>query len=176
MIKTQKYNALVVKNNTDLLYMLIKNLVHFKYSDQFINRSYVPVGLLFNKSFVVPFWAFMKGLITRKAGIMSINLTKSYFHHTINDLYESIKYGKLSTTTRPPKRESVLYKQPHVLLPFSFHKQVYNTFMFYILFTLVSNYSATKNDFKLYYGYILRPQNFINYGFLNLFYFRLKHF
>jgi len=156
--------------------MFVKNLVHFKYSNQYVNRSRTPAGLMFNKSFVVPFWVILKSLITRKSGIMTINLTKSYFHHTLNDLYESMRSGQLSAVIRPTRSTSVLYKLPHVLLPFSFHKQVYNTFIFYILFTLVSNYSSTKNDFKLYHSYIIRPQNFLNYGFLNLFYFRLKHF
>jgi hypothetical protein len=156
--------------------MFIKNLIHFKYNRQYVYQSYSVVGIMFIRNFIHPFWAFFKKFITRKAGIMSINLTKSYFHHTLNDLYESIRFNKLRAPFYSKSHKSVLYKQPNVLLSFSFQKQVYNTFMFYILFTLVSNYSSTKNDFKLYYGYIIRPQNFLQYSFLNLFYFRLKHF
>lgn len=46
--------------------------------------------------------------------------------------------------------------------------------MAYIFFLLVSNHISPQNSFKLYYSFILCPENFNLYPFLNLFYFKLK--
>ena len=107
---------------------------------------------------------------------MSINLTKSYYHHTITSLYSSIRKGHLNNFTALCDNSFIAYAQPQVVLPFSFQKQTYNTLMFYILFQLVTNYATPQKNFKLYHAYVMRPQNFVTYSFLNLFYFRLTHF
>jgi len=131
---------------------------------------------MFQNNFIKPFWLLFKNLISRKAGIMSINLTKSYYHHTVSNLYNSIRKGHITNPYNRIGKSIVNYTYPHVVLPFSFQTQTYNTLMFYILFQLVSNYSTPQKNFKLYHAYIMRPQNFITYSFLNLFYFRLTHF
>ena len=176
LIKTQKYNALVVQCNTDLLYTLIKVIVELSCSKVNIARNYTPTYYMFRSNFVQPFWLLFKKLISRKAGLMSINLTKSYYHHTISNLYSSIREGHLGNFTAHHKNHLIAYAQPQVVLPFSFQKQTYNTLMFYILFQLVTNYATPQKNFKLYHAYVMRPQNFVAYGFLNLFYFRLTHF
>jgi len=176
LIKTQKYNALVVRYNTDLLYTLIKVIIELSCSRLDLVRAYTPVGRMFQSNFIKPFWLLFKNLISRKAGIMSINLTKSYYHHTVASLYSSIKKGGISNPSTNSSKLLIAYTQPHVVLPFSFQTQIYNTLMFYILFQLVTNYATPQNDFKLHHAYVMRPQNFVTYSFLNLFYFRLTHY
>lgn len=115
---------------------------------------------------------------THSLGIMTINLTKSYYYETFNSLNNLLVPS--SPTKLIPGCElsivSVLYTKPVPILPFSFQKTSYNTIIFFLFFRLVSMYAAPQNDFNLYYSYVIRPQNFILYPFLNLFYFRLKHF
>jgi hypothetical protein len=176
LIKTQKYNALVVKYNTDLLYTFIKVIVELSCSKISLARTYTPTYYMFRSNFIKPFWLLFKKLTSRKAGIMSLNLTKSYYHHTIANLYNSVKKGQISHPLIKERTSVIPYTQPQVVLPFSFQKQTYNTLMFYILFQLVTNYATPQKNFKLYHAYILRPQNFVTYSFLNLFYFRLTHF
>lgn len=176
LIKTQKYNALVVKYNTDLLYTFIKALIELSCSKVNIARNYTPTYYMFRNNFVKPFWLLFKKITSRKAGLMSINLTKSYYHHTITSLYSSIRKGHLNNFTTLCDNSFIAYAQPQVVLPFSFQKQTYNTLMFYILFQLVTNYATPQKNFKLYHAYVMRPQNFVTYSFLNLFYFRLTHF
>ena len=55
LIKTRKYNALVVKYNTDLLYTLIKVIVELSYSKLSELRTYTPVYYMFRSNFVKPF-------------------------------------------------------------------------------------------------------------------------
>lgn len=176
LIKTQKYNALIVKYSTDLLYTLIKVVVELSCSRLNWAHTYTPTDYMFQSNFIKPFWLLFKSLISRKAGIMSINLTKSYYHHTVTSLRDSVKRGYISSHNTDVSNSLSVYMQPHVVLPFSFQTQTYNTLMFYILFQLVTNYAAPQNDFKLYHAYVMRPQNFVTYSFLNLFYFRLTHF
>ena len=176
--KTQRYNKLVLAANTRLLYLFVKNNTHFT-SSQFNKATYVPISvLLMNQFFVKSFFLFFKKISTKNFGIMTVNLTKSFLHKTLNDLNsllmskEPIKPFTYSVFSK----YSVRYLQPVTILSFAFQKKTYDTLMSYIIFLLVNNYTAPQNSFSLSYSFIICPNNFALYPFLNLFYFKLKQF
>ena len=178
LLKTQKYNALVLAHSTQLIFLFIKRLVYTKY-DLFYNIEVsTKYKLLFNSVFIKPFWKFLRTIKTHHFGPVTINLTKSYYFEVFNTLNVLLtprlsqeRYNNVLLVCK-----DVGYCKPVGALPFSFQKTTYNTFIFFLFFRLISIYSSPQNDFKLYYSYVLKPQNFQLYPFLNLFYFRLIHF
>ena len=178
LLKTQKYNALVLAHNTQLIFLFIKRLVYNKY-DLFYNIEVsTKYKLLFNSVFIKPFWKFLRKIKTHRLGPVTINLTKSYYlevFSTLNVLLTPRLSHEIYNNVLLVCKD-VSYCKPVGALPFSFQKTTYNTFIFFLFFRLISIYSSPQNDFKLYYSYVLKPQNFQLYPFLNLFYFRLIHF
>lgn len=178
LLKTQKYNTLILTYNTHLIFLFIKRLTYSTYnlfSTAFVSRPY---RLLFTSLFVKPFWRFLRKIKTRHFGPVTINLTKSYYFeifHTLNTFLSpqlplSVHQRAVLTCN------DTLYLKPVGALPFSFQKTTHNTFIFFLFFRLISIYASPQNDFKLYYSHIIKPTNFQLYPFLNLFYFRLIHF
>ena len=176
--KTQRYNKLVVAMNTQLLYLFIKNTIHFTGS-QFnkINWSQLSV-LLMRRFFTKSFFLFFKKINTKNFGIMTSNLTKSFIYKTLNDFDQLIvsKDLKNKNLRYVPSRHNVRYLQPITIVSFAFQKKTYDTLMSYIIFLLVGNYTAPQNSFNLFYSFIICPPNFALYPFLNLFYFKLRQF
>ena len=176
--KTQRYNKLVIAMNTSLLYLFIKDSIHYS-SSQFNKVSYTPISvLLMDRFFTQSFFLFFKKINTRSFGIMTANLTKSYIHKTLDEL-DSLLMSKSLThlpTTYIPSNHSVCYLQPITILSFAFQKKTYDTLMSYIIFLLVNSYAAPQNSFNLFYSFIICPHNFLLYPFLNLFYFKLRQF
>ena len=178
LLKTQKYNALILASNTQLIFLFIKRLIYIKYDVSWNLVISMKYKLLFNSLFVSPFWRFLRKIKTHCLGLVTINLTKSYYYEIFNTLNVLLTPG-----LRYAYYYEVLihlnntkYTKPMGVLPFSFQKTTYNTLIFFLFFRLISIYSSPQNDFKLYYSYVLKPHNFQLYPFLNLFYFRLVHF
>jgi len=178
LIKTQKYNASVKSDNTQLLYLFLKQLIYIKYDISWNIYFSKNINSLYRTCFVQSFWKFFHKMHTHNVGILTVNLTKSFFYETylcLNNLLKptyNLSYKKIA----PLSTWNTFYKKPIYVLPFSFQKTTYNTIIFFLFFKLVSLYSAPQNDFKLYHSYVLRPNNFMLYMFLNLFYFRVQHF
>jgi hypothetical protein len=178
LLKTQKYNTLVLAYNTQLIFLFIKRLTYNTYDPFYTSFISMKYKLLFRSLFVQPFWRFLRTIKTRYFGLVTINLTKSYYFETFRTLNTFLS-PQLSTNVR---QNAILvcndttYSKPVGALPFSFQKTTYNTFIFFLFFKLISIYSSPQNDFQLYYSYVLKPVNFQLYPFLNLFYFRLIHF
>ena len=164
--------------NTQLLYLFIKNSIYYT-SNQANKISYSPVSIfLMNKFFTKSFFLFFKKINTKNFGIMTANLTKSFIYKTLND-FDTLLVSKKATqvsTCYMPSKYSVCYLQPITVLSFAFQKKTYDTLMSYIIFLLVNNYSAPQNSFNLFYSFIICPQSFMLYPFLNLFYFKLRQF
>jgi hypothetical protein len=176
--KTQRYSKLVVATNTQLLYLFIKDNVHYT-SNQFNHINHSPVSvLLVNRLFSKPFFLFFKKINTKSFGIMTANLTKSLLYKTVVELDNLIVSGKPTKPSAPYvfSKYSGCYLQPIAVLSFAFQKKTYDTLMSYIIFLLVNNYVAPQNSFNLFYGFILCPYNFMLYPFVNLFYFKLRQF
>ena len=164
--------------NTQLLYLFIKDNAHYTYS-QFNKVQHTPISiLLMNRFFTKTFFAFFKKLNTKNFGIMTANLTKSFMYKTLNDIDGLLVSRKPASASLVyiPSAYSVRYLQPITILSFAFQKKTYDTLMSYIVFLLVSNYTAPQNSFNLFYSFIICPHNFALYPFLNLFYFKLRQF
>jgi hypothetical protein len=176
--KTQRYNKLVVATNVQLLHLFIKNSIH--YTSRESNKvNHTPISvLLMNNFFTKSTFLFFKKINAKNFGIMTSNLTKSFIYKTLSDLDSLLTsqktYGLLSHCNS--SKHSVRYFQPITILSFAFQKKTYDTFMSYIIFLLVSNYTAPQNSFNLLYSFIICPNNFALYPFLNLFYFKLRQF
>lgn len=176
--KTQRYNKLIVANNTQLLYIFIKENVHCTWNKQINVLTNLPASFLFDTIFTRRFYKFFKPLYTRYLGIMTVNLTKSALHKTFSDLNAMLR---LSRPLIPHQSHfycahNIKYLQPVTVVTFSFQKTTYNTLMIYILFLLTNFYTPSQNSFKLYYSFIIQPSGLIVYPFLNLFYFKMRQF
>jgi hypothetical protein len=178
LLKTQKYNALSLMQNTQLIFLFVKRLVYIKHNFFYGIQIQTKYKLLFDSIFIKPFWKFFKCIKTHNFGLITTNLIKSYYYETFHSLNKFL-IPQLVTDACNKTHNSLLgtlYTKPVGALPFSFQKTTYNTFIFFLFFQLISIYSSPQNEFKLYYSYILKPINFQLYSFLNLFYFRLIHF
>jgi len=178
LIKTQRYNKLVISMNTHLLFLFIKNNIQNSHLSGIKSVTHsLPVFLL-NRFFTKTFFSFFKKLYIKNFGIMTCNLTKSCIRKTFSDLNHFLMYRDIDTVSisHNYSLSTIKYLQPITILSFAFQKKTYDTLMFYILFLLVNNYSSPQNSFKLYYSFVLYPTNFSLYPFLNLFYFKLRQF
>lgn len=161
-----------------LIYLFIKDNVYYT-NKQFNKIGYNPVSvLLMTRFFTKPFFIFFKKINTKSFGIMTINLTKSFIAKTLNDVDSLLMSKKQNNTSlhHTFSKYNVCYLQPITIVSFAFQKKTYDTFMSYIIFLLVNNYTAPQNSFNLFYSFILCPPNFGLYPFLNLFYFKLRQF
>jgi hypothetical protein len=131
-----------------------------------------------NHYFSRSFFAFFKNLLYSKFGLITNQATLSYNYHLVDTLCKSVVLFKNVSLVRPPHSGGL---NPRVLIiipttSFSFHKDTYNTLIFYIFSLLLTPYTSTLNEFKLRYSYIILPTHFQFYLFLNLFYFRINNF
>jgi hypothetical protein len=124
LIKTQKYNSSIVYENTQLLYLLIKRLIYIKYDLSWNMTLSKKFNQLYSTVFIKPFWRLFRKMHTHSLGIMTVNLTKSYYHGTyfkLNNLLlptARINFSKKNEITKL----STLYWKPVCILPFSFQK------------------------------------------------------
>lgn len=176
--KTQRYNKLIIANNTQLLHLFIKDNLRPTWLNSVFINTYPPTVFLYNRMFTKRFYKFFKPLYTKHLGIMTLNLTKSSMYRTFNDLNNLISLNKplLTVTKHTFTLYTVKYLQPITLVTFAFQKTTYNTLMIYILFLLTNSYSPSQNAFKLYYSFIIQPTSWAVYPFLNLFYFKVRQF
>lgn len=176
--KTQKYNKFVISNNTQLLYLFIKENGSYSWGRALTILTNSPGTFLFNKIFTKRFYKFFKRLYTKQLGLMSINLTKSSLHKTFSDLNAliALKRPVLNPVSHFFCAHNVKYLQPITLITFSFHKTTYNTLMIYVMLLLTNFYTPSQNEFKLYYSFIIQPANLAIYPFLNFFYFKIRQF
>ena len=133
------------------------------------------INNIYNYYFLFTFWKNFKNTFSKKLGTVVSNLTKTSYHlfyktflNKFNHKLHDFKYYK-------PKL-SLIYLQPNTLIPFNFHTHVYNTLMFYFISLINTFYVPVHTEFKLYYSFIWRNPNLMNYDSLNRFYFRLKNY
>lgn len=176
--KTQRYSKLILAMNTQLLYLFIKDSIYYT-SNHFNKINYVSTSvLLMSKFFSKPFYLLFKKISTKNFGIMTVNLTKSLISKTLTDI-DSLLMSKKQSKPQirfTSSKYSMQYLQPITIVSFAFQKKTYDTLMSYIIFLLVNNYTAPQNSFNLFYSFIICPNNFLLYPFLNLFYFKLRQF
>ena len=115
-----------------------------------------------------PFIKFFKTLIFKRSGLYTNNFTKSLMFHTISNLNKMTL--KSNTNSFSPYLNSIS------IVNFSFHKNVYNTLIIYILYLLTHLYVNNFTNFSLYYTYILIPKHFYILNFCNNYYFKIHHY
>ena len=65
------------------------------------------------------------------------------------------------------------YAKPIHTFNFSFHKQTYNTFIFFIIYTLLDSYVVNITNFYLYYSFIFLKPNMYLLTTLNHYYLKV---
>jgi len=165
--------------NTNLLFIFIKLMSQFT----LFNQSYLwltTYNMTFvTKQYITTFWIFFKKFFNKNFGLVTSNFVKSLMFWNLNNLNSCLETHTHSVKGRVIGNFNsyiIKYIQPLPTLSFSFHKKMYNTLMFYFLYTLTSFYLSTKSTFKLSYSFILFPFNFNLYTFPNLFYFKLRNY
>lgn len=131
-----------------------------------------------NHYFSRNFFLIFKNLLYFRFGLITNQITLSYNYHLVNTLLENVSPLKYVQLLYIPHKEGL---NPRILLvtptvSFSFHKDIYNTLIFYIFTILLNPYIPSLNEFQLKYSYIILPSYFQLYLFLNLFYFRINNF
>lgn len=175
LVKTYKYKSLVLLNNANLLYALSKWTITLSMNSAPLSLTTPLIFRLYNSYFLFTFWKNFKNAFSKKLGTVVSNLTKTSYYlfyklflNKFNQKLHEHKYNKLGL--------DLTYFQPNTLIPFNFHTHVYNTLMFYFISLVNTFYVPVHTEFKLYYSFIWRNPNLINYDFLNRFYFRLKNY
>ena len=175
LIKTYKYKSLTLLNNISLLYTLSKRTITLVSNSSFRLFNTPFTFSLYNYYFATTFWKNFKNTFSKKLGTVVSNLTKtSYylFYKTLLSRFDYKPCGNKYTISNL----NLTYLQPNTLIPFNFHTHVYNTLMFYFISLINTFYVPVHTEFKLYYSFIWRNPNLMNYDFLNRFYFRLKNY
>lgn len=148
------------------------NITNSLYS--FNNLNNQTYTILTKKFFLNTYWLnIKKRLVYKDDSVLVLNSTKSYHFN----FYKLVNFGvgKHLKSLRPIYLSTNNYLVsellPFQILEFPFHKKVYDTFIFFIIFLLTNTYSSFKNDFTLKYSFVLKPLNFNLLFFLNRFYF-----
>jgi hypothetical protein len=122
LLKTQKYNALILSQNTKLIFLFIKRLIYVKFD--FFNNINISIKYrsTFYSIFIKPFWKFFRQLKSHNFGLITINLTKSYYYEIFNhlNLFLTPQSNINQYEKTILKRWNVLYSKPVGALPFSF--------------------------------------------------------
>lgn len=132
--------------------------------------------------FFIPFiWSRFKKLVIKQYGLLTSNVIKSTIYWILSNLVRYVGLKKVNiilnfSITSYMKLYPLQYSKPVVLLGFSFHKSLYNTFMIYIFILLPHLYKAPFLHFNLFYSFILFPPNFRLYMFCNFYYFKIRHY
>jgi hypothetical protein len=159
-----------------LLFVLAKvNLSWYTWSGSSDKLSYSTIQL-YKTYFAKPFWKRFRKSFTRKLGTTVSNLTKSSFYLTYTQLLTQFDIKSALVTLPSTNSPDLAYLYPNTLIPFSFQTKTYNTLMFFMITLLVNFYPPTQSEFQLYYAFIWRSPNLLQYNFLNHFYFRLKNY
>ena len=136
------------------------------------------INFFLNRYFFKNFFVFFKKLLYFRFGLVTNQLMLSYNFHLINNLSSNIfNLQKLKFLTIPHK-EGLNNRVINTIttVSFSFHKDTYNTLIFFIFSLLLTPHVSSLNEFNLRYSYIVLPDNHQLFLFINLFYFRINNF
>jgi hypothetical protein len=178
LVKTQRYNTLTRALSTKLSVVSIKIISNFSRFNQYCYFLNPILLSLFTNQYINLFWKPFKKIFFKKFGIITPNLTKSSIYWILRDFsfILILRRGQFENRKLLMSVDNMMYCQPVQVLSFAFQKQICNTLMFYLFFMFSSTYLSTRTTFKLYYTFILFPPNFSLYMFLNLYYFKIRHY
>jgi len=177
LIKTRKYLSVVLRSSILQMFLFLKGVVFFlTYSLNFKNLVFL-LNPLISKFFISGFWASTKfKLRYSNNSPLTINFDKGHFYSSYKNLDYLLSFGKVTNYTHGFKTSTFRFLNHISVLEFPFHKKIYNTFIFLILFMLSNSYTSFKNDFNLFYNIIYKPLNFKVLIFLNRFYFPTNNY
>ena len=178
LVKTQRYNTLTRALSTKLSVVSIKIISNFSRFNQYCYFLNLILLSLFTNQYINLFWKPFKKIFFKKFAIITPNLTKSSIYWILRDFsfILILRRGQFENRKLLMSVDNMMYCQPVQVLSFAFQKQICNTLMFYLFFMFSSTYLSTRTTFKLYYTFILFPPNFSLYMFLNLYYFKIRHY
>jgi hypothetical protein len=110
---------------------------------------------------------------SKLSGNMSNNITKSLYFLLFNYILSFLdKNQKIM-----PYKKPFIYKKTIKITILPIYKSKLNLILYYfsIIFS-VSNYINVSNHFKVHSNYIVLNSNFNFFMFLNLFYFKVRHY
>lgn len=157
--------------------LFIKTTLNLKlllWTTQFIPSH---IKFFLNKQFLGLFWVQFRGIVSKKHGLMTSNLSKSYLIHTIEGvstrLNVEVSRDSRALTSSLVKSE---YIRPVSIFPLAFHKKTCDTVMWYLMNLVLNiNYSAA-DSFNLQYSFVFIKDNFWIYDFINLYYLKARNF
>lgn len=180
LIKTQKQIVYSKRLISPLVSLFTKEKIMRDIFNLFFSSNNNNPWLLFFSShyFSRNFFSFFKNLLYFRFGLITNQATLSYNYHLVNNLLESITLFKNVKLLQIPHEGGLNHRVLGVVptVSFSFHKDTYNTLIFYIFTLLLNPYISSLNEFELKYSYVILPNHFQLYLFLNLFYFRINNF
>ena len=180
LIKTQKQIVYSKRLTCPLISLFTKEKVMRDIFNLFFSRNNNNPWLLFFSShyFSRNFFSLFKNLLYFRFGLITNQATLSYNYHLVNNLLESVTLFNDVRLLQVPHEGGLNYRVLGVIptVSFSFHKDTYNTLIFYIFTLLLNPYVSSLNEFELRYSYVILPNHFQLYLFLNLFYFRINNF
>lgn len=168
---------MVLLNSILQIFLFLKNTVFFlTYSLTFKDLVFL-LNPLLSKFFISGFWTSVKSRLKYSNNSpLTINFDKGYFHASYKNLDYLLSFGKNNNYVYNFKVRTFRSLNHISVLEFPFHKKIYNTFIFLILFMLSNSYVSFKNDFNLFYSVIYKPLSFKGLVFLNRFYFPTNNY
>jgi len=167
----------VLLNSILQIFLFLKNTVFFlTYSLTFKNLVFL-LNPLLSKFFMSGFWSSVKSRLRYlNNSPLTINFDKGYFYASYKNLDYLLSFGKSNNYVYDFQVRTFRFLNHISVLEFPFHKKIYNTFIFLILFMLSNSYVSFKNDFSLFYSVIYKPLSFKSLIFLNRFYFPTNNY
>ena len=178
LLKTRRLNSLVLYRTSSLKVLWLLTLdIKIRYVNIAQNNHFFFHTLWLN-FYINDFFLYFQNFIKTSLGLMTLNLTKSCYYWNIRVMDNILKYTRVKKVNNDVmiKNHNVELYRPVTTVNFSFHKKIHDTTIVLFYFILTDTYNAFYQDFKLYYSFILVPNNFHLLNFINCFYFKLRHF
>ena len=178
IVRTKKYNHMVLLSSARLFFLFIKTNIHTLFYRQDFLRIATTILHIYNRNFIKPLWAALISLDDFRYGLCTNNLSKSLTYHTLKSLTNPRKGVELSNEVVSRFKSDQLTAYTHHIptLSFAFNKDLYNNVMIYFLHFLVKYYAPAQLHFTLMYNFLIIPNTFALYPFCNSFCFRIWNY
>jgi len=135
------------------------------------------IKFFLDSQFLRLFWHQFKCIVSKKHGLVTSNLSKSYLVHTIGGittrLNAEVAYGSSSLVRRLARPA---YMQPVSIFPLTFHKKTCDTVMWYLINLVLNLNYAPTNAFNLQYSFVFIKDVLWVYDFINLYYLKARNY
>jgi len=181
LIKTVRYGLFIKFLSTSIFTLFFKiNIMYGLYGSKTLFKlgTAPHLNYFFNNRIYKPFWIFMKRFVFLKFGLYTSNLSFSFVHLTLADLHRNFaaitNFNKPCSVNSP--EDATFIALPIRLLTLSFHKQSFNTIIFFLITLLLEFYWTSINTFQFNYSFIFFKNSFNLLFYWNRYYLKLRHF